>query len=309
MRQNPLSPRVLLLSWAMALFAWPFAWLLLAVAQGLGVRVAGGGWIGVAVPLGLHPWGVVNEPSIAFANTGASLFLYWLPPQMVALAVALLVPTVVPVPPSWRSETFVFQLATASTVLGLGWAPPLGVADGPASGLARFWQIPPTVFVSVSAAVGAFVVQIAGMRMASHLWSEPGGPTRRRRVLVALGHAVVPAIGWAVTVIALGWRFPQEAVVTAGTVLLGTLLGAWIWVPRSPLRPRPEVGWGNVIAAAVIGIAAFAGALWAGAPQGGGGRAVVWGDLGQTNNLRPGVKVVRLTMRPAPKKPPVPSTP
>jgi hypothetical protein len=309
MRQNPLSPRVLVLSWAAALLAWPFTWLLLAVAQGLGTRVAGGSWIGVAVPLGLHPWGVVNEPSIAFANTEASLFLYWLPPQLVALAVALLLPTLAPVPPSWRSEAFVFQLATASAVLGLGWAPPLGIADGPAAGLARFWEISPTVFVSVSAAVGAFVVQIPGMRMASRLWVEPGGPTRRRRLLVALGHAFVPAVGWGCAVIALGWRFPLEAVVTAGAVLLGTLVGAWLWVPRAPLRPRPEVGWGNAVAVAVLGIAAFAGALWAGAPRGGGGRAIVWGEAGQTANLRPGVEVVRLTMHPAPKKPPARSAP
>ena len=148
--------------------------------------------------------GVVNEPCVAFANTEASLFLYWLAPQVVALAVALLLPTLVPVPPSWLSEAFVFQLATASAVLGLGWAPPLGVADGPAAGLARFWDITPTVYVSVSAGAGAFLVQIAGMRMAGHLWVEPRGPTRRRRVLAALGHAVVPAAGWALAVIAQG---------------------------------------------------------------------------------------------------------
>ena len=96
---------------------------------------------------------------------------------------------------------------------------------------------------------------------------------------------------------------------TAGTVLLGTVLGGWLWVPRAPLQPRPEVVWGKVVAVAVLGIAAFVGALWAGAPRGGGGRAVVWGALGQTNNLRPGVEVVRLTMHPAPRRPPAQSTP
>jgi hypothetical protein len=306
MRKNPLSPRVLVLSWAAALLAWPLAWLSLAVAQGLGTWAAGGNWIGVAVPLGLHPWGLVNQPSIAFADTEASLFLYWLTPLIWALAVTVLLPTLVPVPPSWISEAFVFQLATASAVLGLGWAPPLGIADGPAAGLARFWDIPPTVFVSVSAALGAFVVQIAGMRMTSHLWGEPGGPTRRRRVLVALTHAFVPAAAWGLAVRALRWEFPLEAVVTAATVLAGTLLGAWLFVPRAPLRPRPDVGWGKVVAVAVLGIAAFSAALWAGAPRRGGCRALVWGEPGQTSNLRPGMEVVRLTLHPAPRKPPAP---
>ncbi len=298
-----------MLSWAAALLAWPLAWLLLAVGQGLGTWTAGGAWIGVALPLGLHPWGVVNEPSIAFANTGTALLGYWLAPSLAALAATLLGPTLVPVPPSWISEVFVFQLATASAVLGLGWAPPLGIADGPAAGLARFWGISPMVFVSISAVVGAFVVQIAGIRMSSHLWAEPGGPTRRRRVLVALAHAFVPAAGWGLAVIALGWRLPLEAVVTAGAVLVGTLLGAWLWVPRAPLCLRPAVGWGNVLAVAVLGIAAFAGALWAGGPRGGGGVALVWGEPGQTNNVRPRVEVVRLTMHPAPKQPPAPSAP
>ncbi len=304
MRLNPLSLRVLVLSWGAALVAWPLAWLLLAAAQGLGTWAAGGGWVGVALPLGLHPWGVVNEPGIAFASTRAALFLYWLAPQLVVLAVACLLPTVVPVPPSWVSEVFVDHVATASAVLGLGWAPPLGTVDGPAAGLARFWSVPPAAFVGVAALTGALVVQLPGVRLASHLWAEPGGPTRRRRLVVTLAHCLVPATVWMVVAVAVGWSLTAEAVVGAGVVLVGAFIGAWLYVPTAPLAPRPELRWGKVSAVVVIGVAAMAAVLWAGAPRGGGGRAIVWGALSETNNLRPGVEAVHLTRRPAPKTPP-----
>ncbi|OYV88174.1 MAG: hypothetical protein B7Z68_13555, partial [Acidobacteria bacterium 21-70-11] len=101
MRLSPLSPRVVALSWGAALILWPLAWLLLAVAQGAGTAMAGGGWIGVAVPFGAHPWGIVNEPNVAFAGSRAALFLYWLAPPLLALAVAVVAPTLLPVPPGW----------------------------------------------------------------------------------------------------------------------------------------------------------------------------------------------------------------
>jgi hypothetical protein len=304
MRLNPLSPRVLVLSWGVALLVWPLAWVLLAVAQGLGTVVAGGGWIGFAVPLGLHPWGLVNEPSIAFAGTRAALFLYWLTPPLAALAVALLLPTVIPVPPSWVSEVAVFQLAFACAVLGLGWAPPLGVADGPAAGLARFWGVSVSTFLAVTTVVGALAVQLAVARLASHLWIEPRGPQRRRRLLVALAHGFVPAIWWGVAVVVQGWAVPPLAAVTTGAVLVGSLLGAWWWMPSSPLHPRPQVHRRTVAALVVLGAAAFALASWAGAPRRGHGTAFVWGFPGETNNVRPGMAVVRVMTLPAQKKPP-----
>jgi hypothetical protein len=304
MRLNPLSPRVLLLSWGMALLVWPLAWLLLAVAQGLGTVVAGGGWIGFAVPLGLHPWGLVNEPSIAFADTRVALLLYWLAPPLAALAVAALLPTVVPVPRSWLSEVGVFQLAVACAVLGLGWAPPLGVSDGPAAGVARFWGGSPRLFLAITTVVGAGVVQLAVARLASHLWTEPGGPLRRRRLLVAFAHTFVPAAWWGVAVVVQGWAVPPIAVVSTAAVLVGALLGGWLWVPRSPLHPQPHLRWGTVVGATIVGAAVFAAASWAGAPRRGHGTALVWGYPGQTNNVRPGMAVVRVMPLPAPKKPP-----
>jgi hypothetical protein len=294
----------MVLSWGMALLAWPMAWLILAVAQGLGTVIAGGSWIGFSVPLGLHPWGLVNEPSIAFAGTRAALFLYWLMPPFAALALAALLPTVVPVPPSWLSEVGIFQLAVACAVLGLGWAPPLGVADGPAAGLARFWEVSPGVFLAVTTVLGALVVQLAVARLASHLWAEPGGPLRSRRLLTALAHGFVPAVGWAVAVVVQGWAVPPLAVVTTAAVLLGVLVGGWSWVPSSPLHPRPELHRRTVVALVVLGAAVFAVASWAGAPRRGHGTAFVWGFPGETNNVRPGMAVVRVMPLHAPKKPP-----
>ena len=304
MRLNPLSPRVLVLSWGVALVAWPLAWLLLAAAQGLGTVVAGGGWIGFAVPLGLHPWGLVNEPSIAFADTRAALLLYWLAPPVAALAVAALLPTVVPVPRSWLSEVGVFQLAVACAVLGLGWAPPLGVSDGPAAGVARFWALSPRLFLAITTVVGAGVVQLAVTRLASHLWAEPGGPRRTRRLLVAVAHTFVPAALWGLVVVGQGWAVPPIAVFTTTAVLVGALLGAWLWVPRSPLHPNPLLRWGAVVGVTVVGAVVFVAASWAGAPRRGHGTAFVWGYPGETNNVRPGMAVVRLMPLPAPKKPP-----
>jgi hypothetical protein len=304
MRLNPLSPRVLLLSWGVALVAWPLAWLLLAVAQGIGTVIAGGGWIGVAAPWGIHPWGLVNEPSIAFADTRVALVLYWLAPPLAALALAALLPPLLPVPPSWVSEVAVFQLATASAVLGLGWAPPLGVADGPAAGLARFWGVSPVLFVVVAAGLGVGVVQLAVARLTGHLWTEPGGPRRSRRILVVLAHTLVPAVIWAIAVIAEGWAISLVSVVTAAFVLAGSLFGAWLWMPSSPLHPRTHLRWRTTVVIGALGIVVFVVAAWAGAPGRGHGTAFVWGLPGETNNVRPGMAVVRLTPLPAPKRPP-----
>ena len=295
---------MLLLSGAGALVTWPLAGLLLAVAQGGGTVVAGGGWIGVAVPMGLHPWGLVNEPSIAFADTRLALFLYWLAPSLAVLAVATVLPTVVPVPRSWGSEVGVFQLAAACAVLGLGWAPALGVGDGPAAGLATFWGVSPTTFVAVAALAGAVVVQLAVARLCGHLWMEPGGPRRTRRLAVACAHALPPAAIWGAAVIAQGWAIRPLGLVGSGAVLLGVLLGAWLWMPASPLHPRPQVRRRSAALLGAVGVGVFALALWAGGPARGRGRALVWGLPGRTNNVRPGLAVFRLTPPPAPKTPP-----
>ena len=295
---------MVVLSWAVALVAWPLAWLLLAVAQGVGTMIAGGGWIGVAVPMGLHPWGLVNEPSIAFADTRAALVLYWLAPPLAALAVAVLLPTVVPVPHSWVSELGMVQLAAASAVLGLGWAPPLGVADGPASGVDVFWGVSPALFIALAAVLGAAVVQLAVARLCGHLWMEPGGPRRGRRVLAAGVHAFPPAVVWVLAVLVQGWAVQPLALLTAAAVLVGTLIGGWAWMPGSPLHPYPQVRWRTVALAGVAGVAVLALASWAGAPARGHGTALVWGLPGQTNNVRPGMAVVRVTPLRGLKRPP-----
>lgn len=303
-RLNPLSGRVLALSWCTALVAWPLAWLVLASAQGIGTLLAGGSWIGVAIPLGAQPWGLVNEPTISFAASRSALFLYWLAPGLLAFILAFLLPTLVPVPPGWLSEVGVFQFAVASATLGLGWAAPLGVADGPASGLERFWGVPQLAFVVVSALLGAAVVQVAVARLNGHLWGEPGGPIRSRRLLVALSHAFPPALWWVAVAGAQGWGIPPATVLTTGAVLVGALVGGWVWTPHAPLRLRPEVGWGRVLGILALGCLVFGAAAWAGAPHRGQGVALVWGIPNETSNVRAGVAVVRITPLPAPRRRP-----
>ncbi len=304
MRLMPLSARVLALSWGAALVAWPLAWLLLASAQGVGTLIAGGGWIGVAIPFGAHPWALVNEPTVAFAGSRAALVSYWLAPPLMALAAAVLLPTVVPVPRGWFSEVGVFQLAVSCATLGLGWGAPLGVADGPASGLERFWNVPPSVFVVASVALGAVVAQLAVARLNGHLWSLPGGPLRSRRVLVVVAHALPPAVFWVAAATSQGWGVPPSAILATGAVLAGALVGGWVWTPHAPLRPRPDVGWGRVLGVAALGFLTFGAAGWAGAPRGGHPAALVWGVPRETSNVRAGMTVIRLTPLPARRRPP-----
>jgi len=293
-----------MLSWGAALVAWPLAWLALACSQGVGTLVAGGVWIGVAVPLGAHPIGLVNEPSVAFAASRAALFLYWLAPPLAALALAALLPSIAPVPAGWLPEVGVFQLATASATLGLGWCAPLGVADGPAAGLERFWSVAPLVFVVASTLAGAAVVQLSVVRLGGHLWSEPGGPLRSRRLLVVVVHSFPPVVGWIAVAVAQGWGLPPSCVLTTGAVLLGALAGGWMWTPHAPLRLRPVAGWGLVLAVVAVGCAVAAGCAWAGAPRRGQAAALVWGTPGVTNNIRPAMAVVRVTPPPARRTPP-----
>ncbi len=292
-----------MLSWGAALVAWPLAWLVLASAQGIGTLLAGGGWIGVAVPFGAHPWGLVNEPTVAFAACRAALVSYWLAPPLVALALAVLLPTLVPVPPGWLSEVGVFQLAVSSATLGLGWGAPLGVANGPACGLERFWGVPPSVFVVASALLGATVVQLAVARLNGHLWGEPGGPLRSRRLVVVVAHALPPAVVWVAVARVQGWDVPPAAVLTMAAVLVCALVGGWIWTPHAPLRPRPDVGWGQVLGVVALGFLVFGAAAWAGAPRRGQVVGFVWGVPRETSNVPAGMAVIRFTLLPAQRKP------
>lgn len=303
MRLHPLSLRVLLLSCAVALLAWPLVWGLLAAAQGVGVLLAGGGWIGVALPLGLHPLGVVNEPTVAFAGSRAALYLYWLAPPLVALVLALGLPPLAAVPPGWLGELAVFQLSLAASVLGLGWAPSLGMVGGPAAGLARFWHVPTGWSLAIANGAGMLAAQLAVVRLAAYLWSRPGGPTRSRRLLVVLAHGLAPSVAWAVAVIASGYVAAPQALLGVGVVLAGAMLGGWLWVPRSPLRHPPAPSLRLCVGVALLGAAVSAAMLWAGGPGHGYGKALLWGREGMTSNLRVGMDVVQIMPRRAPRAP------
>ena len=291
---NPLSGRVILLSWAVALAAWPVAWLLVAVAQGVGVLAAGGGWIGVAVPWGAQPWGLVNEPDIAFAARGAALWSYWLPPLVLPLLLALGLPLLVSTPGSWLGEVAVAQLSLASAVLGLGWAPPLGVDDGPIAGLARFWKAEPGTVLAAAAVAAAVAVQPALLRLVGHLWAAPGGPKRVRRILAALAHGAVPAIGWVAGVLLLGWGLPLRSTATVAVAVIAGAVGAALWVPHAPLRPGRELSWRRLVTTCLSGVVVALAAAWAGAPADGRAKALLWGTERTTSNVRPAMFRVRL---------------
>jgi hypothetical protein len=283
---NPLSARVLLLSALVALLAWPLAWALLAVAQGVGVSVGGGTFIGVAVPLGDCPWGVVNEPEVSYAGSSAALWGYWLAPSLMALVVAWLLPTVVPVPATWGWELLVFHLSTAAAVLGLGWAPGFGIGDGPIAGLRTFWNVPTRQSLLVSMSLGVLSAVPAVIRLGGHLWTVPGGPSRRRRALLAVLHGWTPFLLWLLVTVALGWPLSGASVLGAGLALLGCLLGALVFVPRAVVHPVRPVGMGALVLAAPLGILATVMLLWAGTPRAGRTLAVVWDRPALANNIR-----------------------
>ena len=241
-RTTPLTPRVVALSWAVALVVWPLVWWLLAAATGAGVSLFGGDWIGLAVPLGGQPWALVNEPGIAFAVSRAALLGYWLPSLALAAVLALALPSLAPGGKGWVGELVVLHAATACAVLGLAWAPPLGVHDGPAAGLNRFWHVPPGVTIAASLVVAVVAVQPVVIRLCAALWRAPGGPLRRRRLAAVALHLVLPALTWATMATIAGWFAPLAAYLTVFTVLAAAIVGAFSWLPKHPIAGRPDGG-------------------------------------------------------------------
>lgn len=306
MHSTPLSARVILLSWATAAGIWPLLWWLLAAAQGLGTTAAGGSFIGLAVPLARQPWALVNQPTGAFSATMAALPAYWLAPALFALALAVAGPLIGPAPPSWWGELIVFHLAMAAAALGLGFAPALGIDDGPARGLLTFWQVPPALFMAVAACLGALGATFAVVRLSGFLWAAPGGPTRRRRLLVALVHGMMPGVAWLVVAWLAGWGLPVVASVLLVLVVLAPLAFAWTRIPHSALaRPsRPgavKLGLTLIAGGAVLVLAAAAGG-----PESGRVRGFVWREPGMTNNVRSAIVVHRVWL-PRPVTRPRPS--
>lgn len=307
MTTHPLQLKVLLLSWLLAATLWPLLWLLLPVAQGVGVSAVGGEWIGVSAPWGSQPWALVNQPSVGFSATRAALLGYWLPPLVLALVVTLLLPPFMPSGQGWASELAVYHGATAAAVLGLGLAPPLGVGDGPAAGLEVFWRVPSLLVVLLAALAGVAGATMASLRLASPLWLAPGGPTRRRRVLIPLLHAGPPLALWLAVVCCGGWRPRTAAAVVAGAVLgLAVVASAW-FVTRAPLVRRRAAGWGTLIMASVLAVAAGGLLAWAGAPRAGAPKGFLWGEERMTSNVRSGTARIELMRRPARTERPAPS--
>lgn len=291
---GPLAPRVLLLSLGVALFAWPLLWLLLAAAQGVGVVIAGGGFIGVSLPLGQYPWALVNQPEVNFASTRAGLWGYWLPSALLAVALAAGLPVLAPGPRRWGGELALHHLGFGAAVLGLGWAPALGCGDGPARGLERFFAVPSLAFVAGCALAGACLGSLPAIRLAGALWHDPQPVSRPRRLAVVLFHGVLPALLWLALATALGWRPGLLPLAALATVLLGPVATLLQRMPRAALQRRETPSPPQVLAAWLLGGAALALALWAGAPEGRSPRGVLWGKPLATNNIRTDWRVVPL---------------
>ena len=92
---DTLSPRVLPLGWLLAASASLLAVVTAAVGQGVSAWIGGCHWIGVSLPLGRQVWALVNQPSLAFATSGAA-FGYWLGSTLLPFFLALGLVTVFP---------------------------------------------------------------------------------------------------------------------------------------------------------------------------------------------------------------------
>lgn len=298
MPQHALSPRSLAASWSLALVLWPTTWLLAASCQGIGTVLAGGEWLGISLPLGAVPWALVNEPGIAFAASREALFAYWLPEIAVPALLVLAVPLLAPTRGGWVGELTVFHLTSAMAVLALGWAVPLGRLDGPAAGLARFWQVEPTVTSVVAASVGAVGAGGAVLRLGGQLWHVPGGPTRRRRLLLAFSHLGAPFLAWVVASVFLGWDVRLLPLLSACAVVAGGLTGAALFVPRTALRRPLPIRLGPLVAMGACGVCAALAFSWIGAAEKGRPRALLWSPQSATSNVRPEMLTYRLTPLP-----------
>ncbi len=299
MLKHPLSARVIMLSWAAASLAWPLAWLLLAASQGLGVVATGGEWIGLALPWGQHPWALVNQPTVGYAATRAAFWGYWLSPLFGAAVRALAIPIGLSASRSWLAELLVCQVGFAGACLGFGWAPPLGAADGPASGLARFWHVESSTLVGGCALFGALVIVPSVLRLTGHLWHLQAGPGRSRRLAAVAVHGLLPALAWPTASFLMGWGVNGASMVTLGAVILGAVVGAWFGVPRAPLRPRPEVPPSTVALAWLAGLVVACALAWSGSPRGGAAKALLWSTEGMTSNVR--TTMVRIHLVGAPR--------
>ncbi len=300
---------MLLLSWLLAVALWPLVWLLLPAAQGVGVMVVGGEWIGLSAPWGSQPWALVNQPGVGFSATRAALAGYWLPPLLLPLLLALLLPPFMPSGQGWVSELAVYHTATAAAVLGLGLAPSLGVVDGPAAGLDTFWRVPSVLVVLLAAGAGVVGATMAALRLASPLWLAPGGPTRRRRLMIPLLHAGPPLTFWLLGVWLGGWHPRTAATVVAGAVLGLAVVGSGWLVTRAPLVRRRATGWGTMVATSALALSIGALLAWAGAPQGGSPKGYLWGEERMTSNVRSGTVRIPLTQPLARPAPPAASAP
>jgi hypothetical protein len=234
----------------------------------------------------------VNQPEVSYSSTMAGLWGYWLAPVLVALLLAAGLPLLGPVSRRWGGELFLLHLAFASAVLGLGWAPHLGLGDGPARGLDRFFGVSPLLYVGVCALVGALTAPLSMLRLAGNLWHVPYSLTRPRRLLLVTVHGVVPAAFWIAMARLLGWRVAREGVLTAGLVLAGALLAVWIWLPGAAIVRRDRPGVASLVVAGMLGLAVSSFSLWMGAPNGGSPRGVLWAKPSETNNIRVEWKIV-----------------
>ncbi len=294
-------PQVLT-SWLVAASAWVLVWWALPMAQGLATAAVGGQFIGVSLPTWTQPWALVNEPSVGFAATRTALWAYWLPPFLMAVFLALLLPQLPP-GPSLARQLFFHHGAFAAACLGLGWLPTLGLEDGLLAGLSRFFKQDPQLWRWGMVLLGGVLVRPVVTGLGSTLWHLPGGPTAGRRLLLWGLHLGVPAGLWLLAVLAFAPRFPAASLPPFLGVLLVSLLWAVTAKPPHPLGRR-ELSRASLYLALGSALLLVAPSLVVFSPAALQPKGYLWGGERMTSNVRKEIVKVTLPLSPAARRGP-----
>lgn len=291
-RPDSMAPTGLLASWLAAVIAVPLSLFVAATGQGVGVLLAGGGWIGLCVGWDRQAWALVNQPVLNFASLPSATG-YWLGSLIAALLVAALT-----IPLSLRLRTlstqfFCVQWAWTAVVIGLSWQPALDLDLCHLTRWLHFRGLPPelrwiTVVLATAAAVPIVLRLIAIARITRHHLS------RTRRLALVVLHLLPAPLAWAAITSWIRGTIEAETWIVTAVPVLVILAVAWVGYPAALTHPVTSVSGRALAQLGVILVLAWAAFWFAGRPlPEDRAAAIQWGYDQSTNNIRPWMEPLR----------------
>ncbi len=280
-----LTPHNVLISWLFAAFTMPLTLVIAAAGQGIGAWFGGCSWIGITLPLGRPVWALVNEPSIHFASLGAADG-YWLGSLALPLLLALLAPGSIPRARRIGSELLMIQLAWAAALIGLGWLPFLDPSDSHLVHWLDFHRLSPT-WIWAAPAIAAVTALLATRRLVDLLRSASPHAGPVARLITAILHLWLPAVGWVLLNGIVAGPAPRRALLAATIPCAAAAAAAIFAHPpghHHRLEPVSTTTWLGALATVLVtGVLVWC----AGRPlphQHNAG--ILWGRPLATNNIR-----------------------